>query len=352
VKVDPLKLKGGYIADVFQVRLGSEVYILKTITPPTTMLSRMAEQLDLHCREFYFYEAIAPFAPIEAPNCLQIVRDNKTLAPVGILLEQLSAPEFRQGVDLSEEPMEVTMRIVERIAAFHAWSWGKDAVSHFPALRKHDDPLFMPAWGSFITERWPLFESRWKRILTVDQLSLLSEIAAAFPAVQRQMAQEPLCICHGDVKAPNLFFRSTDMEPVFLDWQYVAYGKGVADIVFLIIESFEPALARQWGPALLEYYYAKLQGHGVREYSRGTFERDTALAACHFPFFVAMWFGTTPTEDLIDVNFPFFFLQRYVAFLEDHKAGIINAISAARKGETGKNHGHSEAVGVRGPLGA
>jgi len=32
-----------------------------------------------------------------------------------------------------------------------------------------------------------------------------------------------------------------------------------------------------------------------------------------------MWFGTTPNEDLIDVNFPFFFLQRYVAFLEDRR---------------------------------
>ncbi len=59
------------------------------------------------------------------------------------------------------------------------------------------------------------------------------------------------------------------MEPVFLDWQYVAHGKGVADIVFLIIESFEPALAKQWGPALLEYYYAKLYEHGVHDYIIG-----------------------------------------------------------------------------------
>lgn len=348
VHVEPFKLKGGYIADVFRVRLGDRTSILKTITPPTTMLSRMAEALELHQREFYFYEAISPFAPITTPRSLQVVRDNKTLAPVGILLEELAAPEYRQGVDLAKEPMDVTLRVVERCAAFHAWSWGKDAAAHFSALRKHDNALFKPFWGDFVTERWPLFETRWKRILTAEQLTLLSGVAASFPAIQTQMAREPLCICHGDVKAPNLFFRASDMEPVFLDWQYVAYGKGVADIVFLVIESFEPPLAKQWGPALLEYYYAKLQEHGVRDYSRAAFAHDTALAACHFPFFVAIWFGTTPTEDLIDVNFPFFFLQRYVAFLEERKCDIHAAISFAQGTAAGsKVNGHSG-----GPLGA
>ena len=67
----------------------------------------------------------------------------------------------------------------------------------------------------------------------------------------------------------------------------------------------------------------------LKNYTREAFARDTAVAACHFPFFVAVWFGTTPTEDLIDVNFPFFFLQRYVAFLEDRKEDIFRAIATA-----------------------
>ena len=126
---------------------------------------------------------------------------------------------------------------------------------------------------------------------------------------------------------PFLDFHGCCSEKEGSYWQYVAYGKGVADIVFLIIESFKPALVKQWGPMMLSYYYAKLHKYGVNDYSPETFARDTVVAACHFPFFVAMWFETTPNEDLIDVNFPFFFLQRYVAFLEDRRDIIQNFLA-------------------------
>ena len=253
VMIEPIKLKGGYIADVFCVHLDDQTCVFKMVTPPTNMLSTMAHELDLHGREFYFYETIAPFVPIEVPRCVQIIRDPETLASIGVLLECLAPPRYRQGIDLAEEPMEVSMRVVERCAAFHAWSWGKTTLVNFPVLKKHDDAMFVPSWTDFVGKRWPLFETRWKCVFTSSQLGLLATIANSFSSIQQQMSQEPLCICHGDVKAPNLFFRSGDMEPIFLDWQYVAYGKGVADIVFLIIESFKPALAKQWGPMMLSY---------------------------------------------------------------------------------------------------
>jgi len=42
------------------------------------------------------------------------------------------------------------------------------------------------------------------------------------------------------------------------------------------------------------------------------------IAACYFPFFVTIWFGTTSKNDLIDINFPFFFIQKYLRFIEDN----------------------------------
>jgi hypothetical protein len=85
----------------------------------------------------------------------------------------------------------------------------------------------------------------------------------------------------------------------------------------------------------------------VKDYPPEAFGRDTVVAACHFPFFVAMWFGTTPGEDLIDVNFPFFFLQRYVAFLEDRRDVIQTFLATCMK-EEGKIIQESE----HRPLGA
>jgi hypothetical protein len=38
-------------------------------------------------------------------------------------------------------------------------------------------------------------------------------------------------------------------------------------------------------------------------------------ATKYFPFFVAIWFGTVDEDELIDKNFPFFFIQRLFNFL-------------------------------------
>jgi hypothetical protein len=54
--------------------------------------------------------------------------------------------------------------------------------------------------------------------------------------------------------------------------------------------------------------------YGVTNYDRQSYSADFKNAACYFPYFVAVWFGTTPVEDLIDVNFPYFFIDKLVGF--------------------------------------
>ncbi len=43
---------------------------------------------------------------------------------------------------------------------------------------------------------------------------------------------------------------------------------------------------------------------------------DIKNAMFYFPFFVAIWFGTTPNNELIDVNFPYFFIQKLFNFYD------------------------------------
>ena len=63
------------------------------------------------------------------------------------------------------------------------------------------------------------------------------------------------------------------------------------------------------------YYYIKLLEYGVQNYSVKDYERDFINSICYYPFFVAIWFGITPEEDLIDKNFPFFFIQKLFNFI-------------------------------------
>jgi hypothetical protein len=69
-------------------------------------------------------------------------------------------------------------------------------------------------------------------------------------------------------------------------------------------------------PLFKNYYYTKLQEYNVINYSYNDYEKDFINSIFYFPFFVAIWFGTVPEEDLIDKNFPFFFIQKLFNFID------------------------------------
>jgi hypothetical protein len=121
-------------------------------------------------------------------------------------------------------------------------------------------------------------------------------------------------LTHGDIKSPNIFYEGD--IPCFIDWQYIANGKGVQDLIFFLIESFSKERLAEIYTLCKSYYYEKLKEYGVTNYTIQQYENDIQAAICHFPFFVAIWFGSTPTQDLIDVNFPYFFIQKLFAFYD------------------------------------
>ena len=56
--------------------------------------------------------------------------------------------------------------------------------------------------------------------------------------------------------------------------------------------------------------------NNVENYSYDDYEKDFINSICYYPFFVAIWFGITPEEDLIDKNFPFFFINKLFNFID------------------------------------
>ena len=80
---------------------------------------------------------------------------------------------------------------------------------------------------------------------------------------------------------------------------YTAVGKGCQDIIFFLIEGYTIEECRRLEPIAMKHYHAALLSYGVKDYSFDDLKRDWKLAAMHFPFYVAMWFGTTSDEDLV-----------------------------------------------------
>jgi len=119
------------------------------------------------------------------------------------------------------------------------------------------------------------------------------------------------------VKSANIFYKKIgdSYEPYFIDWQYISEGKGVQDLVFFMIESFDTQTINKYKQLFKDYYYIKLGEYGVNNYEIDEYNKDFVNAVTYFPFFVAIWFGTVNEDELIDKNFPCFFIQRLFNFL-------------------------------------
>jgi fructosamine-3-kinase len=104
------------------------------------------------------------------------------------------------------------------MAAMHAKFLG---TQEFPELKKNDDPLFCPSWTLFVQEKWPEFQKRWSHFLTDAHIQIGNKIVESFDQIQKRLSnpKESLTLIHGDIKSPNIFYRKTDFEPFFIDWQ-------------------------------------------------------------------------------------------------------------------------------------
>jgi HAD superfamily hydrolase (TIGR01509 family) len=319
--INETKLKGGYISDVIGLEIITDKKtlhcVLKLENKNETKLSIMAKKLGLYERENYFYDTISKYINIKCPEFYGLIRDDN-LNVIGILMENLNVSDrYSLNLDLNNQDINISLGVISELAKFHAKYWNKDIKKTFQDIRKHDDPLFNPLWSNFINNNWATFIDNWKNILSGKQIDIAKNIKNNFQKIQNNLSESNLTLIHGDVKSPNIFYDlSNNFKPTFLDWQYIAIGKGVQDMIFFLIESFDLDNIKLNFPIFKNYYYKKLLENNISNYSYNDYEIDLKNAVSYFPFFVAIWFGTTPQDDLIDKNFPFFFIQKLFYFLE------------------------------------
>ncbi len=316
------KLKGGFISDVIGLKIDTEKEtldcVLKLENKNETFLSKMANDLGLYEREYYFYDSLSKYVPVSTPVFYSLIKDEH-FNNIGILMNNLVNLDYKLNLNLNSEKIEVSLKIIERLADLHAKFWNKDLQKNFKELKKHNDNMFNPKWDNFIKGNWPKFKNKWSNLLSDKQIQKAQYIVDNFQEIQNLVSDKNLTLCHGDVKSANIFYKPTNdglYEPYFIDWQYICEGKGVQDLVFFMIESFEIEKINLFRNIFKDYYYTKLLENGVTNYSYEDYDKDFRNAIYYFPFFVAIWFGTVDEDELIDKNFPFFFIQRLFNFIE------------------------------------
>lgn len=322
--IDDEKLKGGFISDVISLKIvtdkGVRNCVLKLESKNVTFLSKMSNDLGLYEREYYFYSSISQFVPINYPTNSIIIKDDN-FDNIGILMDNLFINNFKLNLNLNKEKLEVSFAIIENMAQMHAKFWNKDLQKNFKELKKHNDSMFCPKWSEFINSKWDIFKNKWSHILSEEQIEKAYNIVQNFSNIQNHLSSTNLTLCHGDIKSANIFYEpigeplSGLYKPYFIDWQYIIMGKGVQDLVFFMIESFDIDTINKYRNLFKEYYYVKLLEYGVKSYSVEEYRKDFDYAIQYFPFFVAIWFGTLNEDELIDKNFPFFFIQKLFNFM-------------------------------------
>jgi HAD superfamily hydrolase (TIGR01509 family) len=316
---DNVNMKGGFIANVICFKLKTSLeelsLILKYENENENILSEMAKQLNLYSREYYFYSNISPFVNVNVPKFYGLIdcRDCK-----GIILENLFEKKFILNLNLNNESIDVTLKIVDYMARLHSKFWNKNIKDCFPNLKTSIDSEFHPFIPHFINEKFEIFKKKWSIILQKSTLLLLENIIIQLPHLQTYFSTgKHLTFIHGDIKSPNIFYDvAHDYTPYFIDWQHCCIGKGVQDLIFFITESFDISNIILIYDLVTTYYFKKIYEYGVTNYSKEEFQMDLKNAICYIPFFTSVWFGTIQQDELIDKNFPYFFITKFIMLFE------------------------------------
>lgn len=321
--LDEKKLKGGFIADVIKFKIETKNGLtIHQILKYETMnelnnLAIMAKKIELYDREYYFYTNISPEIKIKIPKFYNLIVDNNG-KNTGIVLENLFEKNYKNNLNLNEQSIDVTLKIIDRMAQMHSSFWNKNLKIMFPKLKNSKDDTFYPFLNNFIDERYEYFKIYWFQILNENQQKICDKIYNNFNNVQQKLSEgNHLTFIHGDIKSPNIFYNEEDnYEPYFIDWQHCAIGKGVQDLIFFIIESFSIENIEYIFYISKYYYYKKIMEYGILNYSFKEYENDMFDAISYIPFFTSIWFGTTPPDELIDKNFPNLFISKMFHLME------------------------------------
>jgi Phosphotransferase enzyme family len=230
----------------------------------------------LYIKEVGFYRDIAPHLDVRVPQVL-----SSEIAPDGIdfhlLFEDLGPA--RGGNQLARCSPADARAGVRQAAAFHAPSWGNDALTGLdwlqpkPGQAEQIKALYGHAQAVFLERDANDLEPEF-----MDVCEALNE------AKDHWFAREggATCVVHGDFRLDNMLFEiKAGVEPIaVLDWQTVAVGNAMTDIGYFLGTGIGDDLRSAHEAELLDLYCAEMTARGVA-LSREEIWDDYVLGALH-----------------------------------------------------------------------
>ena len=250
-------------------------------------------------REIRFYREVACRVPLRVPR---IYYADASDAGKVLVMEDLTRYQcIDQLHGLRHEQVIATVRDAAKL---HAAFWTDAALAGLDWLPLHDH-----FFADGFVEHWPAFAASYELRIGRDAVRLGERVALHLRWLEERIAERPVTLVHGDLRADNLLFGGSPERPeiVVLDWQLATRSLGTIDLARLLGGS-EPAAERRGHQIeVLTAWHEALLRAGLLDYEFETALTDFRLGVLYCLFIPVKGFalaGPAPggrTGRLLDV---------------------------------------------------
>jgi ecdysteroid kinase len=224
-------------------------------------------------REVLFYRDVAATVALRIPRAYVAEFDPQTHWFV-LVMDDLSPAT--DGDQVAGLPLEHVRLALDGIVGLHAAWWNRpELVALEAAIQPFGEGLWIGT-GARHAAAWPAFETFVAARASPELRRIGERMAGAVEPMMIDMARTPRTLCHGDFRADNLMFSSSDGATALtiVDWQAPMQARGAFDVGYLMSMSVTTELRRAHEAALLRGYHDKLTAAGVEGYPYEEFFHD------------------------------------------------------------------------------
>src|ERR1700753_1548536 len=191
-----------------------------------------------HANEILFYRRIAAQSPIRTPRFYGAMLAEDHASFLLLLEDCRDAGVGDQQVGATSAQAK---SVLAALAGFHGAWWNRLDHPVFADMQRPGEGLDM---ATLFRNAWPVFQKRFGDFLPARLRERGADCFVAAGDLSRRLTLAPRTLLHGDLRLDNLLFvgDSACPEPIFIDWQALAPGRGPLDVAYFFAGS--PGAAR------------------------------------------------------------------------------------------------------------
>lgn len=218
-----------------------------------------------------FYRNLAPVLGQAVPGSYALLEDEVSLRLM-LLLEDVQAA--RPGDVLAGCTVEDAAAILHAIAPLHRRFWQQSPAAWVPSWLPD-----RPASPERLRQQIRPFLDRYGTYLPADMYPLVEQLPTLIGHIRRRLDEAPHTLVHNDLHLDNVLFDAgKGRTAVILDWQSLAHGPAVLDLVDVIAGSLPAEDAETYETEMLDSWHRMLPDPIRARYSRAQLTRDYGLA--------------------------------------------------------------------------